>query len=108
MRRWNHIHRHPQAKSIIRPMSAATSPVGVSNRCRTARASGATHKSYDDVAACEEVEVIDPRHPLYGRRYRLISIGKETITRGACKGSLGACTLSIRSHASSAARGDES
>jgi hypothetical protein len=31
------------------------------------------------------VEVVDPRHPLYGRRYRLISIGKETTTRGACK-----------------------
>jgi hypothetical protein len=37
------------------------------------------------VAACDEVEVVDPRHPLYGRRYRLISIGKETTTRGACK-----------------------
>ena len=32
-----------------------------------------------------EVEVVDPRHPLYGRRYRLISIGKESTTRGACK-----------------------
>ena len=31
------------------------------------------------------MEVLDPRHPLYGRRYRLISIGKETITRGVCK-----------------------
>src|SRR5437867_3411485 len=41
-----------------------------------ARASGDTHKSHDDVAAGEEVEVVDPRHPLYGRRYRLISIGK--------------------------------
>jgi hypothetical protein len=29
--------------------------------------------------------VVDPRHPLYGQRYRLISIGKETTTRGACK-----------------------
>ncbi|MHC2558027.1 hypothetical protein [Bradyrhizobium liaoningense] len=28
---------------------------------------------------------MDPRHPLYGRRYRLISIGKESTTRGACK-----------------------
>src|SRR5713101_3155185 len=32
-----------------------------------------------------EIEVVDPRHPLYGRRYRLISIGKETTARGACK-----------------------
>jgi hypothetical protein len=31
------------------------------------------------------VEVVDPCHPLYGRRYRLISIGKESTTRGACK-----------------------
>jgi hypothetical protein len=37
------------------------------------------------VAVCDEIEVVDPRHPLYGRRYRLISIGKETTTRGACK-----------------------
>ncbi|MCK1711463.1 hypothetical protein [Bradyrhizobium sp. 143] len=37
------------------------------------------------MATSEEVEVVDPRHPLYGRRYRLISIGKETTTRGACK-----------------------
>lgn len=49
------------------------------------RASGDTHKSDDDVATFEEVEVVAPRHPLYGRRYRLISIGKETTTRGACK-----------------------
>jgi len=47
--------------------------------------SGDAHKSYDDVAASEEVEVVDPCHPLYGRRYRLISIGKESTTRGACK-----------------------
>ena len=33
------------------------------------------------------MEVVDPRHPLYGRRYRLISIGKETTTRGACRDS---------------------
>jgi hypothetical protein len=39
------------------------------------------------VAVCDEIEVVDPRHPLYGRRYRLISIGKELTTRGACKGS---------------------
>ena len=39
------------------------------------------------MAPCDEVEVADPRHPLYGRRYRLISIGKETTTRGACKDS---------------------
>src|SRR5215203_5332506 len=51
----------------------------------SAKASGDTHKSDDDVATSEEVEVVDPRHPLYGRRYRLISIGKETTTRGACK-----------------------
>jgi hypothetical protein len=37
------------------------------------------------VAHCDEIEVVDPRHPLYGRHYRLISIGKETTTRGACK-----------------------
>lgn len=61
------------------------SPVGFSSRCRTAKASGDIHKSHDDVAAGEEVEVVDPRHPLYGRRYRLISIGKESTTRGACK-----------------------
>ena len=47
--------------------------------------SGDAHKSYDDVAASEEVEVVDPCHPLYGRRYRLISIGNESTTRGACK-----------------------
>jgi hypothetical protein len=46
---------------------------------------GDAHKSHDDVAACDEIEVVDPCHPLYGRRYRLISIGKESTTRGACK-----------------------
>ncbi|WP_210161260.1 hypothetical protein, partial [Bradyrhizobium sp. ORS 285] len=44
-----------------------------------------THRSHDDVAVCDEVEVVDPRHPLYGRRYRLISVGKESTKRGACK-----------------------
>ena len=34
--RWNHIRHYSQAKSITPPMSAATSPAGVSNRCRTA------------------------------------------------------------------------
>ncbi len=33
------------------------------------------------MAHCDEIEVVDPRHPLYGRRYRLISIGKETTAR---------------------------
>jgi hypothetical protein len=37
------------------------------------------------VVLCDEIEVVDPRHPLYGRRYRLISIGKESTTRGTCK-----------------------
>ena len=60
-------------------------PAASAGQFRTARASGDTHKSDDDVANSEEVEVVDPRHPLYGRRYRLISIGKETTTRGACK-----------------------
>jgi ATP-dependent helicase/nuclease subunit A len=34
-RRWNHIPHHPQAKSAIPPTSAASSPAGASNRCRT-------------------------------------------------------------------------
>jgi hypothetical protein len=65
--------------------SAATSVVDYASRSLPATASRDTHKSYDDLAAGEEVEVVDPRHPLYGRRYRLISIGKEITTRGACK-----------------------
>ena len=77
MRRWNHIHRHSQAKSIIRPMSAATSPVGVSNRCRTARGLKDTPKANDDVAL-GEVEVVDAAHPLSGKRFRLISIERST------------------------------
>src|SRR5437870_13551688 len=64
---------------------AATCAAGCASRSPPARASGDTHKSHDDVAAGEEVEVVDPRHPLYGRCYRLISIGKESTTRGACK-----------------------
>jgi hypothetical protein len=69
---------------------ASSARPALSEYCRTkitgsARASGDTHKRDDDVAASEEVEVVDPRHPLYGRRYRLISIGKESTTRGACK-----------------------
>ena len=34
--RRNHIHHHPQSKSIIPPTSAATSPADVANRCQTA------------------------------------------------------------------------
>ena len=66
------------------PMAASCEP-DCASRCLRARASGDIHKSHDDVAHCDEIEVVDPRHPLYGRRYRLISIGKETTTRGACK-----------------------
>src|SRR5438445_10799400 len=64
---------------------AASCEVDCASRCLRARASGDIHKSYDDVAVCDEIEVVDPCHPLCGRRYRLISIGKETTTRGACK-----------------------
>ncbi len=67
-----------------READARSAPAGA-NRCPRSRASGDIHKSHDDVADCAEIEVVDPRHPLYGRRYRLISIGKETTTRGACK-----------------------
>jgi hypothetical protein len=35
-----------------------------------------------DVASPKDVEVIDPTHPLYGRRFRLVSI-----TRGTCSDS---------------------
>lgn len=74
------------AVSALSPRFAAASSIADSaSRSLPARGSRDTHKSDDDVATSEEVEVIDPRHPLYGRRYRLISIGKETTTRGACK-----------------------
>ncbi|WP_247449761.1 hypothetical protein [Bradyrhizobium sp. 180] len=74
-----------QIPAISRPPADATCVAAYASRCPPAKASGDTHKSHDDVAAGEEVEVVDPRHPLYGRRYRLIWIGKESTTRGACK-----------------------
>jgi len=70
---------------LSRRSAVAKSVVDSSSRFLPARASGDTPKSHDDVAVCDEIEVVDPRHPLYGRRYRLISIGKETIAHGACK-----------------------
>src|SRR3981189_3277049 len=74
-----------QRAALNPPLMAASCEPDCASRCLRARASGDAHKSHDDVAACEEVEVVDPCHPLYGRRYRLISIGKESTTRGACK-----------------------
>ena len=65
--------------------SRRVQPAAFGRQVRCGSRQGDTHKSDDDVANSEEVEVVDPRHPLYGRRYRLISIGKETTTRGACK-----------------------
>jgi hypothetical protein len=79
---------HPSSAAsriLIPSRSDANSPADGASRSPTTRASGDAHKSYDDVAASAEVEVVDPCHPLYGRRYRLISIGKESTTRGACK-----------------------
>jgi len=35
---------------------------------------------HEDVALSEEVEVIDPTHPLYGRRFNVISV--ETVSCG--------------------------
>src|SRR5258708_13610488 len=78
--------RHPRSDpQNSRRSAVAMSAADFSSRSLPARASGNTHKSNDDVVTSEEVEVVDPRHPLYGRRYRLISIGNETTTRGACK-----------------------
>jgi hypothetical protein len=79
-------HPSSAASRILTPSrSDANSPADDASQSQKARASGDTHKSDDDVATSEEVDVVDPCHPLYGRRYRLISIGKETTTRGACK-----------------------
>src|SRR5258705_13217952 len=80
-------HLIQEVAALTTSPSAAQYPAHVTstNPSHPARASGDAHKSYDDVAASEEVEVVDACHPLYGRRYRLISIGKESTTRGACK-----------------------
>ena len=79
------MHVAPDFIWLSRRSWAAMSVADFASRSLPARASGDIHKSHDDVAYCDEIEVVDPRHPLYGRRYRLISIGKETIARGACK-----------------------
>src|SRR5712671_2942579 len=80
-----YMRRINRATMLNPPLMAASCEPDCASRCLRARASEDTHKSDDDVATSEEVEVVDPRHPLYGRRYRLISIGNETTTRGACK-----------------------
>src|SRR5262249_25520303 len=71
-------HPSPSAsKSVSRSRLAATSPVGVSSRCRTTTGFKNALSADADLPSLD-VEVIDPAHPLCGKRFRLISIERTT------------------------------
>jgi len=71
-----------KAKTVIPPTWGATSLVGVSNRCRTARGFKNALGADADVPIPADVEVTDATHPLYGRRFELVSV-----IRGTCSDS---------------------
>jgi hypothetical protein len=58
------------------------SPPLVDATCAAAGANRCTPKADADLPMPADVEVIDPMHPLYGRRFRVVSI-----TRGTCSDS---------------------
>jgi hypothetical protein len=66
-------------------MLAATSLAAAANQCRTARGLRSTPKPDADLPAPTEIEVIDPAHPLYGRRFRLVSIARGTCSESCAR-----------------------
>src|SRR5436309_15077677 len=68
-------HRVSQCVAALSqpPLDAKCEP-GSSNRSRRATTYRDAPGADADAAASEEVEVTDPRHPLYRRRFRLLSV----------------------------------
>jgi hypothetical protein len=60
--------------SFSRPPAAATCAPGCASRCLRATTHRDTPVADGDLAGVEEIEIIDPRHPLYGRRFRLVAV----------------------------------
>ena len=59
---------------------AAMSAAGFASLSLRAKGFNGAPNPHGDVALSEEVEVIDPTHPLYGRRFNLISV--DTVSCG--------------------------
>ena len=71
-----------QNVAISRRLAVATCAAASANRCLPAKGFKNTPRADADVPIPADVQVIDPTHPLYGRRFQLISV-----IRGACSDS---------------------
>ena len=66
--------------ALIRRWSAARSTADFASRPPQAKGSRGAPDPHRDDALSEEVEVVDVEHPLFGRRFNLISV--QTVTCG--------------------------
>ena len=84
MREGNHLIRVAPSPTVTRPRSGARFPGDGASRSRTAKGHKATPEIDDDGAA-DEVVVIDPVHPLYRRRFRLVGIVRAGCSDGIAR-----------------------
>src|SRR3954454_2463858 len=73
----NHKSRRLACKKcalVIRRVAAGTYDVGSANQSRRATTHKDTPIADGDLSGAEEIEVTDPGHPLYGRRFRLLTV----------------------------------
>jgi hypothetical protein len=73
---------HQSRTAIIPPLAGAKCAVANANRCLPAKGFKNAPRADADVPIPANVEVIDARHPLYGRRFKLVSV-----IRGTCSDS---------------------
>jgi hypothetical protein len=67
-------------KKITQRARAARSTPGGANQCLPTKGLSGAPDPHRDSALSEEVEVVDVEHPLFGRRFNLISV--QTVTCG--------------------------
>lgn len=65
-------------KTVIPSTSGARFPAGFASRSRRAKGHRNTTDTDADVPLPTEVEVVDPTHPLYRRRFRVVSVIRES------------------------------